>query len=91
VEETITANASRLRVSGSTYTYLWKTRSDWAGTCRKLVVTLVDGSRHEALFRFAKESKVKPGNRGRTQGDGRVASKGKQKQQELQPRPRKNK
>jgi hypothetical protein len=59
VEETFTADASRLRVAGRTHTYIWKTRSDWAGSCRKLVVTLVDGSRHEALFRFAKEAKRK--------------------------------
>lgn len=91
VEETSTASASRLRVSGSTYTYVWKTRSDWAGSCRKLVVTLVDGSRHEALFRFAREAKVKPGIRGRSQGDARAASKGKQKKQELQQRQQKNK
>jgi hypothetical protein len=57
IEEIVSAEASRLRVAGSRYTYNWKTRSDWAGTCRKLVVTLVDGSRHEALFRFAKESR----------------------------------
>ncbi len=59
VLETVAADGSRLRVVGSTHTYTWKTRSDWAGTCRKLVVTLVDGSRHEALFRFAKEPKQK--------------------------------
>ena len=46
--------ASSLRVSGSSYSYLWKTSSTWAGTCRKLVVTLVDGSRHEAIFHFVK-------------------------------------
>jgi hypothetical protein len=32
--------------------YIWKTDPSWAGTCRKLVVTLVDGSSYEALFRF---------------------------------------
>ncbi len=57
VEETVTADASRLRASGSKYTYTWKTSSAWAGSCRKLVVTLVDGSTHEALFRFSKEPK----------------------------------
>jgi hypothetical protein len=39
------------------YRYDWKTSSTWAGSCRKLVVTLIDGSVHEALFRFAKELK----------------------------------
>ncbi|HEU5303115.1 MAG TPA: hypothetical protein VFU40_00600, partial [Gemmatimonadales bacterium] len=28
----------------------------WANTCRKLVVTLMDGTRHEALFRFVAAS-----------------------------------
>lgn len=32
--------------------YIWKTDPRWAGTCRKLVLTLVDGSSYEALFRF---------------------------------------
>jgi hypothetical protein len=57
VEETVEADASRLRVVGSMHTYIWKTRRDWAGTCRKLVVTLVDGSTHEALFRFSKKAR----------------------------------
>jgi hypothetical protein len=47
---------SGLRVNGSKYTYGWKTDRSWAGTCRKLVLTLADGSTHEALFRFAKKS-----------------------------------
>ena len=54
VEETTEVGASSLRISGTSYTYWWKTSSAWAGTCRKLVVTLVDGSRHEAVFHFVK-------------------------------------
>ena len=60
VEETVLAGSSQLRASGNSYTYIWKTSSTWAGTCRKLVVTLVDGSTHEALFRFDGKPKPKP-------------------------------
>jgi hypothetical protein len=56
VEGSITGGVSHLKVVGRSHTYTWKTSSAWAGTCRKLVVTLVDGSRHEALFRFVKPS-----------------------------------
>ena len=34
------------------YSYVWKTDKNWAGTCRQLVVTLVDNTVHTALFRF---------------------------------------
>jgi len=34
------------------YTYVWKTEKAWSGSCRLLVVQLVDGSMHEAVFRF---------------------------------------
>ena len=71
VEETGTAEASHLRVVGTSYTYMWKTNASWVGTCRKLLVTLVDGSTHGALFRFVKgpkpkdeERKVKSGKEG---------------------------
>jgi hypothetical protein len=37
-----------------TYTYPWKTMKSWAGTCRRLTVTLADGTVHEALFRFVR-------------------------------------
>jgi MBG domain-containing protein len=43
---------SGLRSLGYGYTYVWKTDPTWAGTCRKFVLTLSDGSTHEALFRF---------------------------------------
>ena len=69
VEETSEVAASSLRISGTSYTYLWKTSSTWAGTCRKLVVTLVDGSRHEAIFHFVKAP--------RRQNDGDDQDKGK--------------
>jgi MBG domain len=47
------AGVAGLRSLGYSYNYVWKTSSSWAGTCRKLVVTLADGSTHEAMFRFA--------------------------------------
>jgi hypothetical protein len=43
---------SGLRSLGYSYNYVWKTSPSWAGTCRKFALTLVDGSTHEALFRF---------------------------------------
>ena len=51
IEETSAAVASRLVVLGTSYTYLWKTKAEWAGTCRRLVVT-VGGEPHAAIFRF---------------------------------------
>jgi MBG domain len=47
---------SGLRADGSKYTYVWQTDRSWVGTCRKLVLTLADGTTHEALFRFVKKS-----------------------------------
>lgn len=47
---------SGLRADGHKYTYVWQTDRNWAGTCRKLVLTLADGTTHEALFRFLKKS-----------------------------------
>lgn len=43
---------SGLHALGSTYTYVWKTNATWAGTCRKFIMTLSDGSSREAVFRF---------------------------------------
>jgi hypothetical protein len=54
VDETESANHGGLRQDGAKFKfkYIWKTDRSWAGTCRKLVLTLVDGSSYEALFRF---------------------------------------
>jgi hypothetical protein len=46
------AGSSGLKAVGSTYSYVWRTSPSWGGTCRKLILTLADGSTHEALFRF---------------------------------------
>lgn len=54
VEETVTPGSATLSYDPVTgvYTYVWKTKKQWAGTCRKLLVTLTDDSVHEATFRF---------------------------------------
>jgi hypothetical protein len=49
-----TSTKKDLHPSGRQYIHLWRTNSSWAGTCRKLVVTLKDGSSHEAFFIFLK-------------------------------------
>jgi predicted extracellular nuclease len=38
--------------SNGQYTYVWKTKKSWAGTCRLLSVMLVDGTTYEAYFSF---------------------------------------
>lgn len=52
IEETVAASTSGLKYTGQRYHYNWKTSASWAGTCRKLRISLVDGTIHEALFRF---------------------------------------
>lgn len=54
VEQTATAGSSSLSydVLSGQYTYTWKTDRDWAGTCRRLTVRLVDGTTHTADFKF---------------------------------------
>lgn len=53
-EDTVTAGESSLNYDADAdqYIYVWKTVKDWAGTCRKLVVLLKDGTLHEANFTF---------------------------------------
>lgn len=52
--ETVTAGSSSLSYDASSdqYSYIWKTDSAWAGSCRQLVITLNDGTTHIANFRF---------------------------------------
>jgi hypothetical protein len=54
IEQTVTAGASGLSYDATTgqYSYTWKTDKSWAGTCRQLVLKLVDGSEHIAGFQF---------------------------------------
>ncbi len=56
IEETVTANASGLQYDATAdqYNYVWKTGTGYANSCRKLTLTLKDGTRHEALFHFIK-------------------------------------
>ena len=56
-------NVGTLQRAGNSYTYVWKTNATWAGTCRKFVLTLTDGSTHKALFRFAPAPKTVTGKR----------------------------
>jgi hypothetical protein len=41
------------------YEYVWRTDPDWAGTCGVFTLTLVDGTTHEALFRFVRKNRGK--------------------------------
>jgi hypothetical protein len=54
VEQTVTAGASGLSYDATTgqYSYTWKTDKKWAGSCRQLILKLVDGSEHVAMFQF---------------------------------------
>jgi hypothetical protein len=55
VEETTTATSGlRYDALANQYIYNWKTLSSYAGTCRRLTVTLVDGTTHSALFKFTR-------------------------------------
>jgi hypothetical protein len=46
---TLAYNAARDR-----YTFTWQTDKRWAGTCRQVVLQLVDGTAHRANVRFMK-------------------------------------
>jgi hypothetical protein len=46
------ASTTGLKSLGYSYTYVWKTQASWGGTCRRFLLTLADGSTHEALFQF---------------------------------------
>jgi hypothetical protein len=56
VEQTVTAGGTSLSYDADVdhYVYVWKSDKAWAGTCRRLDVTLIDGTRHTAHFKFAK-------------------------------------
>jgi uncharacterized protein len=51
-EPTANPGGSSLSYGGGQYNYVWKTEKSWAGTCRQLDVTLVDGTTHRANFKF---------------------------------------
>jgi MBG domain-containing protein/thrombospondin type 3 repeat protein len=80
VDEIETSRRGGLSRDGgkSKFKYIWRTDKNWAGTCRKLVLTLVDGSVHEALFRFhGKEKKDKHDKSEKEQERMKVKSSGK--------------
>ena len=54
VEETVTAGSSSLSYDATSlqYRYVWKTDKAWAASCRRLNLTLIDGSSHTAIFEF---------------------------------------
>jgi hypothetical protein len=56
IEQTVTAGGSSLSYDPTLdqYNYVWKTDRAWAGSCRQLVVKLVDGTFHRANFKFTK-------------------------------------
>jgi hypothetical protein len=37
-----------------TYSLTWKTAKGWSGSCRRLTITLADGTVHEADFQFVR-------------------------------------
>jgi uncharacterized membrane protein len=53
---TVTAGKSALSYDASTnqYIYAWQTDKAWAGSCRELVMRLVDGSEHKLRFKFTR-------------------------------------
>jgi len=54
IEETVTAGGSSLSYDAASdqYKYVWKTDKSWAGSCRQLVLGLVDGTFRRAGFMF---------------------------------------
>ena len=54
IEVTVTAGGSSLNYDAvaDQYIYVWKTEKGWAGTCRTLTVKLMDGTVHQANFKF---------------------------------------
>jgi len=53
IESTVASSSSALQydAGSNTYTFVWKTPSSFAGSCRRLDLRLVDGTSHVALFR----------------------------------------
>jgi predicted extracellular nuclease len=51
---TVNPGSSKLSYSAGDgqYNYVWKTEKSWSGTCRQLIVKLIDGTLHYANFTF---------------------------------------
>ena len=56
LEETVSAGSEGLIYDSGAgqYIYVWKTDKSWAGSCRQLVLNLIDGTSHIAKFKFKK-------------------------------------
>jgi hypothetical protein len=54
IQDTFTAGQSSLTYdeTAQQYVYVWKSDKNWAGTCRRLDVKLIDGTTHSAYFRW---------------------------------------
>jgi hypothetical protein len=54
IEETTTASLVALKYDSATnqFVYTWQTQKNWAGSCRRLHIALLDGSVHAADFQF---------------------------------------
>jgi Tol biopolymer transport system component len=54
VVELTTTNTPGLTydAAANKYIYVWKTKPEWKGTCRKFMLDLKDGTQHIALFQF---------------------------------------
>jgi uncharacterized repeat protein (TIGR01451 family) len=54
LDATVTAGSSSLSYDAASdqYSYVWKTESSWAGSCRQLVIKLKDGKMYRANFKF---------------------------------------
>ena len=54
IEQTVNAGSSGLKYDPATnqYNFVWKTEKPWGGTCRQLVVKLIDGTTYVANFKF---------------------------------------
>lgn len=54
VETTVSSGSSSLQYDATAdqYTYVWKTKSTWAGTCQQFDLGLIDGSVHTFLIQF---------------------------------------
>jgi hypothetical protein len=56
IEQTVVAGSSSLSYDSAsdTYTYVWKTNTAWAGTCRQFILRLNNGTEHRAKFKFVR-------------------------------------